>query len=86
MIVYSLLAEDRLDPNISDKTGLTPLGCAARNGDRNMVDLLLTREDIRINSGGFRSNSPLTLAAAGGHFSVMLRLLRHAHAVNLMVA
>jgi ankyrin repeat protein len=86
MIVYSLLAEDRLDPNTPDKTGLTPLGCAARNGDRNMVDLLLTREDIRINSGGFRSNSPLTLAAAGGHFSVMLRLLRHAHAAKMMVA
>ncbi|KAF7177421.1 hypothetical protein CNMCM7691_005626 [Aspergillus felis] len=85
-IVHSLLAEDRLDPNIPDKAGLTPLGCAARNGDRKMVDLLLTREDIRINSGGFRSNSPLTLAAVGGHFSVMLRLLRHAQAGKMMVA
>ncbi|KAF7166682.1 hypothetical protein CNMCM6106_002398 [Aspergillus hiratsukae] len=86
MIVHSLLAEDRLDPNIPDKAGLTPLGCAARNGDRKMVDLLLTREDIRPNSGGLKANSPLTLAAAGGHFNVMLRLLRYAHAVKLMIA
>jgi ankyrin repeat protein len=33
MLVLSLLAVDTLDLNISTKDGLTPLGCAAQNGN-----------------------------------------------------
>jgi ankyrin repeat protein len=74
-MVLSLLAEDKLNPNIPTKDGLTPLACAVRNGDRNMVDLLLTREDIQVKFGRPESHSPIALAVAGGHYGVMFRLL-----------
>ncbi len=84
LIALSLLAEDKLNPNVPNKDGITPLGCAVLNGDKDMVDLLLTRKDIQVNLGGVQSHSPFALAVSGGHYGVLLRLLRYTRGAGLM--
>ena len=66
LFVYSLLAEDALNPDVTNKDGLTSLDSGVRNEDRRMEDLLLTREDIQVVAGRHKSRLSLGLAARRG--------------------
>ncbi|KAH1581818.1 hypothetical protein KXX44_002345, partial [Aspergillus fumigatus] len=55
----------------------TPLCWAASQGDVEMVDLLLTRPEIRINGVEGEEVPPLCLAAREGHTQVVRRLLQY---------
>lgn len=56
-IMNLLTTKEDLDPNVADHQKWTPLCWAASQGDVEMVDLLLTRPEIRIN--GRRSSAAL---------------------------
>jgi ankyrin repeat protein len=74
--VRKLLAVRALNPNVSDHQKWAPLCWAASQGDVEMVELLLTRPDIRVNGVERKEAPPLCLAAREGHIQVVRRLIQ----------
>ncbi|GIJ84937.1 hypothetical protein Asppvi_003792 [Aspergillus pseudoviridinutans] len=74
-IIRQLLAVTNLNPNVTDHLKRTPLGWAAMEGDVQTVELLLTRSDVLVNTGG-GEQTPLWLAATGSHTQVVDRLVQ----------
>jgi ankyrin repeat protein len=73
-IVQMLLDTGKLDPNSADSDGLTPFACAAREGDCEMMRLLLSEgadPDYRAHLG----KTPLYLAAGNGREEAVQYLL-----------
>jgi hypothetical protein len=64
--------------NMMDSFNNTPLFWAAQNGQTGVVELLLTRSDVEINSHNKYGCTPLSLAALGSHENVMELLLTRA--------
>lgn len=72
--IESLLKKN-VNVNIANEDGDTPLGEAARDGQSNIVKLLLCHgadPDVQQHDGGY---TPLMQAAVGGHIHVMRLLL-----------
>jgi ankyrin repeat protein len=61
--VALLLAQDRVDINLKNIYGQSPLSYAAESGARDVVALILTRADAEANSRDTNSRSPLSYAA-----------------------
>jgi hypothetical protein len=61
--------------DLKDSTGQTPLSLATTQGHSEVVQLLLTRDDIDVNSEDQYGNSPLFYAANSGHLEVTKHLL-----------
>lgn len=73
--VAKLLLEHGADPDLGDKNGETPLWIAASGGHEAMVELLLARRDVRLNSK-FGVLTPLAEAANNGHAQVVKVFLK----------
>jgi len=74
-VVKLLLEREDVHPNLQDKDGDGPLGCAAINGHEGVVKLLLEREDVDPNLQGKDGDGPLGCAAIKGHQGVVKLLL-----------
>ncbi|KAH3760092.1 hypothetical protein Pelo_8083 [Pelomyxa schiedti] len=59
-----------IDPNATDRAGLTPLCRAAQCGMEDMVRVLLATSGVDVNKG-----CPLALACMGNHMGVVVALL-----------
>ena len=70
--VSLFLGDPRLNPNVYDDMGWTPLCHAAYHGDLQMVDLLLSRADVEVNTP---MCPPLFYAARESHLAVVERLI-----------
>jgi ankyrin repeat protein len=70
-----LLAAPRIDPNITDHYGWSPLMCAASYGYKSMVSLLLQDTRVDPNLPNPWKQTPLLRAALMGHTAVMAKLL-----------
>jgi hypothetical protein len=67
----------RLDINVQDQRGRTPLLEACSIGSRDVVELLLNHNDIKVNLADDNGSTPSHVAAACGHEGVMNLLLAH---------
>ena len=74
-IVKTLLAYPRVDVNLGDHNGYTPLMEAAEQGSVPIVKLLLGRKDIKVNLGD--QNGYTALMWAIEHQRVLRKLLKH---------
>ncbi|KAK1061309.1 B-cell lymphoma 3 protein [Friedmanniomyces endolithicus] len=65
--------------DLADNKGMTALHCAAQVGSVEAVQLLFERGQAAnfIDAEDHQGNTPLSLAAAGGHEAVVLCLLKH---------
>eukprot|EP00752_Nemacystus_decipiens_P008447 g7550.t1 len=86
-----LLLKAGADPGLPDKYGYTALHTAARIGDAEMLDLLLSSRfsksmSLALTTTTSNGESPLSLAAADGHSAAVSRLLRAGakHKVSIM--
>ena len=76
-LVRLLLEEKRINPNIPDGSGKTPLAWAATTGSVIIVKLLLKHKHIHVNAPRKGELNPLGLAAGAGHTEVVKELLAH---------
>ncbi|KAE8389309.1 ankyrin repeat-containing domain protein [Aspergillus alliaceus] len=76
LIARLLVANDQLDPSITDHLLRTPLHWAAGNGNLRMVNLLLSRQDVLLNAEDIDGSTPLMLAVIRDHTDVAKRLAR----------
>lgn len=58
-----------------DKSGDTPLSRAAANGHNVVVDMLMNRDDVDVNSKNKRCRTPLSMASKCGHEAMVMMLL-----------
>ncbi|APR98546.1 ankyrin repeat domain-containing protein [Wolbachia endosymbiont of Folsomia candida] len=63
------------DPNIGDKKGKTPLHCAAKYNNLDILNILLEEKSIDINVKDENGKTPLHYAVFHGHNEVISRLL-----------
>ncbi|KAH0553285.1 hypothetical protein GP486_006582, partial [Trichoglossum hirsutum] len=70
-----LLANPKVDPNIKNKGGETPLLLAARDGYEAIVQLLLANSKVDPNSKDLKDNTPLSVASCNGNEAVVELLL-----------
>lgn len=76
-MVKMLVEDERIDLNVCDASGWTPLMVAAACGRSKVVDVLLSHEHTNINSHSHVSHETcLHLAVANGHVAVVKSLLR----------
>ena len=73
-IVASLVEMEGCDINQKDYFGNTPLVWAARNGQEEVVKMLLRRDDVSLEPSKY-GQTPLCLAASQGHVGVVKILL-----------
>ncbi|RXW12007.1 hypothetical protein EST38_g13848 [Candolleomyces aberdarensis] len=71
-LVLKLLARDDLDVNAVDAKGWSALSMAAHFGHKQIVELLLSRPDVKVNVG---SPTPLMHACYQGHTGIVELLL-----------
>ncbi|KAL4801667.1 ankyrin repeat-containing domain protein [Aspergillus unguis] len=76
-VLRSLIGTRQLDPNITDHQNRTALSWAVESRDLTIVDLLLTRPDIRVNPIGIYEDPILWLAIKYGRVNVVRKLLQH---------
>ena len=69
-----LLERDEVNPDKSDNDGQTPLCCAARDGQAEVVKVLLGRDDVDHHKPDGYGQAPLWLASRHGHAAVVLLL------------
>lgn len=67
----------REDLNASDENGWTALHIAAREGNVEIVRLLLAQPGIEVNSMNKWKSTPLMIAAGSGNLAIIDLLLRH---------
>ena len=73
--VVRLLLQAGADPGLPEKQGHIPLHMAARRGHVDLVGMLYFSEPATLNCCAAQGQTPLFLACAGGHESVVSRLL-----------
>ncbi|KAH1912180.1 hypothetical protein KXV48_001544, partial [Aspergillus fumigatus] len=66
-IARLLVANDQLDPNVTDHLLRTPLHWAADKGNLEMVNLLLSRQDVMLNAEDIDKSTPLMRAVIRDH-------------------
>ena len=72
------------DVNASDENGWTPLHIAAREGNVEIVRLLLAQPDLDVNAMNKWKSTPLMIAAGSGNLAIVDLLLRHPRtAINM---
>ena len=76
-LIYFLLQQKSIDPNITDRGGMTPLAQAACRGSHTIVRLLLKHKHINVNAPEKGNPTPLCEAATAGHARVVKELLTH---------
>ena len=76
-LMTRLLSEWGVDTSFQDNRGRTALWWAARNGDDNIVELLLRQSSIDVNAVDEHGRAPLHLAARHGHEQVIRLLIEH---------
>ncbi|KAL4936126.1 ankyrin repeat-containing domain protein [Aspergillus oleicola] len=76
-VLKSLVWTRQLDPNITDHQNRTALSWAVERGDLAIIDLLLTRPDIRVDPTGIHEDPILWLAIKNGRVDVVRKLLRY---------
>ena len=81
-LVNLFLEDDRVDPNLQDIHGSTPLSWAARQGYTEIVDLLLEKDSIEVQDK--YGLTPLSWAARAGQYDLVANLLKK-HAVRLNI-
>jgi ankyrin repeat protein len=65
------------DINASDENGWTALHIAARNGNIEIIRLLLSQPDLDVNAKNKWQSTPLMIAAGSGNLAIIDLLLRH---------
>lgn len=65
------------DVNASDENGWTALHIAARNGNVEIIRLLLAQTNLDVNAKNKWKSTPLMIAAGSGNLDVLDLLLRH---------
>ncbi len=85
-IVELLLACDKIDANLANIDGMTPLHAAVRNSDEVITKLLLSRKDINANSADKKGKTPLSVAVAQGHEQAVKLLLDWEKAQQIMTS
>ena len=76
-VLAALKAVPGTDVNQEDNKGRTPLHIACRVGSREVVQLLLRREDVQVNQVNHQQETPLFIACQKGHFLTVQVLLLH---------
>ena len=71
-----LLERKEVNPDSSDKYGLTPLLGAAKNG-HGIVKLLLERKAVNLDSSDNNGQTPLSIATKYGHKGIVKLLPTH---------
>ncbi|GAB1313192.1 NACHT-NTPase sigma domain-containing protein [Madurella fahalii] len=74
-VVELLLGTDRVDVEVKDRSGQTPLSHAAENGHTAVVNMLLTKVGINARDGS--GATALHWAAMGGHVGLISVLLKN---------
>ncbi|POR33318.1 Uncharacterized protein TPAR_06484 [Tolypocladium paradoxum] len=74
-VIQQLLETGKVDIDIKDKDGRTPLSWAAANGNEDIVPLLLTTGKVDIDTKDNDGRTPLSWAAAKGSEDVVQQLL-----------
>ena len=70
------------DPNIQNRNGYTPIARASRNGDKELVQLLIQKgADVNIKTNS--SSTPLHHASFGNHIEIVQLLLQNGAKVNI---
>ena len=64
----------------ADEIFVTPLQCAASNGNLRVVRMLLKQKDIEIDEG--KTSTPLAIAANNGHISVVKLFIKEGANIN----
>ncbi|OWT43365.1 NB-ARC and ankyrin domain protein [Pochonia chlamydosporia 170] len=75
VFVSFLLVSDKVNIDVKDNNGRTPLSCAAQFGREAVVKMLLKMGTVDINAKDKRGETPLLLAAQSGHNAVVKLLL-----------
>ncbi|KAF8544361.1 ankyrin repeat-containing domain protein [Trichophaea hybrida] len=81
-VICELLLGRGSSPNTMDDYSRTPLFYAVGSGHETVVQMLLGRTDVDLNSKGNLCRSPLATAAEKGHGTVVQLLLDHGADVN----
>ena len=76
-LIYLLLQQKAIDPNITDRGGMTPLAETACRGSLTIVRLLLKHKHINVETPEKGNPTPLCQAAKAGHATVVKELLTH---------
>ncbi len=76
--VQSLLAKHD-NPEKKNKSGRTPLSCAAEKGHPDIVKALLANPNVKPDTLDNNGRTPLSYAVTGGHFDIVETLLANPH-------
>ncbi|KAJ5266574.1 NACHT nucleoside triphosphatase [Penicillium angulare] len=76
-IMKMLMAYSKIDINLADKNGCTPLYHAVRCGNMGMVEMLLDRRDIANTFNLRLEHSPLWIAITSHYTRMVKKLLKH---------
>ncbi|KAF2228501.1 ankyrin, partial [Viridothelium virens] len=75
-VIQRILETCKVDVNAKDTVrGMTPLCCAAKNGHKAVVELLLATGQADVELGDGSDRTPLSFAAEAGHTAVIQLLL-----------
>ncbi|KAK6315297.1 hypothetical protein J4Q44_G00148260 [Coregonus suidteri] len=71
------LLDQGADPNLKDNAGWTPLHEACNLGHQGVVEVLVERGGVLLNTPGYENDSPLHDAVRNGHTGIAMLLLQH---------
>ena len=66
---------ETLEVDLPNRSGLTPLNCAAIKGDLEMVQLIVSRGNAQLDKASPKGCTPLMYAGRGGYADVVEYLL-----------
>ncbi|XP_067660308.1 ankyrin repeat domain-containing protein 50-like [Haliotis asinina] len=75
--VVELLVDKGADVSLVDRTGGNILHCASLGGDAEVVNYILSKDIVDINSIGYRKKTPVMIAGQNGHTEVVHLLVKH---------
>ena len=75
-IVKILLADKRIDPNVTNAIGINPLGIAAARGNAEHVKLLLENPKLKLDKDYFKSSHPFRGACEEGYPEIIALFLK----------